>query len=421
MARFTGRSEYFGAVYFDHATGTVYPFDVVGAALLHAFSVYPLPRVVDAFAAEVPGGVEAVEAFVAHWTSQGLLGDDGRPDACMLPDTTCDGFLSAPFRMYTDFTSACNLRCQHCVSESGARRSGELDTDQWFQVLREIAGSGVFEINVGGGEPLLRGDAVEILRYACDLGLSVAMTTNGTLIDAPMAERLASVPLRYIALSLDGASTETHDTIRGAGGFERIMAAVRHLSARTHLHVNLHFTVMKHNLHELDEFFRLAETLPVHSLGVLPIRPAGRARANPHLLLTPAEYREVASRLEVLAGESVKPVFHIPFMPGNDAQGSSRMYTTFGCGAAQVTCFMDACGRVVPCNFFDNAGPRESLLEHGLMEIWQHGPFFTRLRSLRGNPKCLSCLHLGACRGGCRAQAVATSGDLDAPDYYCLA
>lgn len=421
MARFTGRSEYFGAVYFDHATGSIYPFDAVGAALLHALSTHSLQRVIEAFAAEVPGRAEAVEAFVTHWTSQGLLGEDGRPDVRMLPERTCEGFLSAPLRMYVDFTSACNLRCQHCVTESGVRGSGELDTQQWFQVLRQIVEAGVFEINVGGGEPLLRGDALEILQHACDLGLSVAMTTNGTLIDAAMAERLACVPLRYLALSLDGASAETHDAIRGPGCFERTCAAVHHLAARSSLPLNLHFTVMKHNLHELDEFFRLAEALPVQSLGVLPIRPAGRARDHEHLLLTPDEYREVASRLEVLASESVKPVFHIPFMPGNDAQGSSRMYSTFGCGAAQVTCYMDARGCAVPCNFFEDAGPRESILQHGLVEIWQHGPFFTRLRNLQGNPKCLACPHLGACRGGCRAQAVAASGDLDAPDPFCLA
>lgn len=421
MARFTGRPEYFGAVYLDHATGSVYPFDTVGAALLDALATHTQADVVRAFGGEIAGGADAVEGFIDQWTRHGLLDADGRPDARMLPDRACDGFLSAPLRMYVDFTHACNLRCLHCVTTSGSQAPGELDTAAWFEAIDQMVEAGVFELNVGGGEPLLRDDAVVILGHACQRGLSVALTSNGTLIDEALADALARVPLRYIAISLDGATPQSHDAIRGKGSFERTLAGIRRLHERTPLHINLHFTIMAHNRHELDDCFRLAESLPVHSLGLLPIRPAGRARAHPHLLLTPDEYREVAARLEILSRESARPVFHIPFMPGNDAHGSSRMYSTFGCGAAQVTCSMDARGRVVPCNFFEDAGPEDSLLERGLLDIWRNGPFFKRLRHLRGNPKCLACPHYGACRGGCRAQAVAASGDLEAPDCYCLA
>ncbi len=75
--------------------------------------------------------------------------------------------LRAPVNVTWEITEACNLDCAHCLSaELRAERRGELDFDQCRALLDELARMQVFQINFGGGEPFLRDDFLEILRYA---------------------------------------------------------------------------------------------------------------------------------------------------------------------------------------------------------------------------------------------------------------
>jgi radical SAM protein with 4Fe4S-binding SPASM domain len=184
--------------------------------------------------------------------------------------------------------------------------------------------------------------------------------------------------------------------------------------------VNAHFTLMRHNLHELKSFFTLAEELPAESLGVMVMRPSGRAVENSDLLLTKDEYRQAVRSMMEYAASCRKSAHLLPFLPGMDADGPSRLYSGFGCGAARVTCHIDASGNACPCNYFAGDLEKENVLDRGLLTVWAENPFFRRLRNLEGSSQCKSCRHFRDCRGGCRAQAQHFHGLLDAPDYYCM-
>ena len=108
----------------------------------------------------------------------------------------------------------CNLTCLHCYSISAdIDFPGELSTGEVFGVMDDLKGFGVPALILSGGEPLLRKDLFEIAARAKQLGFYTALSTNGTLIDLPLAERIAATGFDYVGISLDGVG-DTHDRFR---------------------------------------------------------------------------------------------------------------------------------------------------------------------------------------------------------------
>ena len=122
----------------------------------------------------------------------------------------------------------CNLTCMHCYSIStDIDFPGELSTDEVFSVMDDLKKARVPALILSGGEPLLRPDLFDIAARAKAMGFYTALSTNGTLIDAPMADRIATLGFDYVGISLDGLQA-THDRFRRkAGAFEASMNGLR--------------------------------------------------------------------------------------------------------------------------------------------------------------------------------------------------
>ncbi len=139
--------------------------------------------------------------------------------------------LSAPVNVTWEVTYACNLSCIHCLSDSGKRRAAELSTDECRRVIDDLSAMKVFQFNIGGGEPFMRPDFPDLMDYAHDKGMVTCISTNGTLIDRNIARRLDH-RLVYIQVSLDGATPESNDLIRGKGSFQKVLHALECLRER---------------------------------------------------------------------------------------------------------------------------------------------------------------------------------------------
>jgi MoaA/NifB/PqqE/SkfB family radical SAM enzyme len=122
----------------------------------------------------------------------------------------------------------CNLTCMHCYSISAdINFPGELDTAEVMRVMEDLKAFGVPALILSGGEPLLRKDIFEIAERAKALGFYTALSTNGTLIDAPLAERVHNAGFDYVGISLDGLEA-THDKFRRkAGAYGKSLQALR--------------------------------------------------------------------------------------------------------------------------------------------------------------------------------------------------
>lgn len=175
-------------------------------------------------------------------------------DAEVVEDVT----VNFPLLCYV--SKLCNLACTHCYVAAGPDRStaGELAAAEWLQVFSDYAAvlsryPGLHgKITLTGGEPMVRRDFFELAAAARSHAVLVEMFSNGTLIrDAATARRLAE-SVDQVQISLDGASEEVNDAIRGRGSYRRILRALR-LLADTNVRIRLAVTLMPANAHDMAE------------------------------------------------------------------------------------------------------------------------------------------------------------------------
>ena len=136
-----------------------------------------------------------------------------------------------PWLIELSVTYRCNCRCKHCsVSNyfSDADLSRELKTEEIKKILDEAVSMGIPKVDYFGGEPLLRKDIVELVRYGESLGLYISLTTNAWLLTRPMIKDLKEAGISCINVSLDSVDEEEHDRLRGLSGvYHRAVEAVQ--------------------------------------------------------------------------------------------------------------------------------------------------------------------------------------------------
>ena len=162
-------------------------------------------------------------------------------------------------------TDNCNLRCISCACWR-SNTPDELNRDEWFNVIDQLAEHDFVKLNFTGGEPLLRPDLLEILSYASKHSdAELHLNTNAILLSPNLAQQIIDAGVRSFNISVDGATPEVHDGIRGQkGAFETTLkhfAELMRLRDRYHLKLRLMFTVMRKNIDQLVEIAQLAQQL----------------------------------------------------------------------------------------------------------------------------------------------------------------
>ena len=174
----------------------------------------------------------------------------------------------------------CNLTCKHCYALSADHDyAGELSLQEVYTVMDDLKAFGVPALILSGGEPLLRPDLFEIAARARDLGFYTGLSTNGTLIDAPMAARIAGAGFDYVGISLDGLKP-THDKFRRLdGAFDRSLAAIRYLATHN-VKVGLRFTMTALNAHDLPALLQLMKDEGANKFYFSHLNYAGRGNIH---------------------------------------------------------------------------------------------------------------------------------------------
>jgi mycofactocin radical SAM maturase len=325
--------------------------------------------------------------------------------------------LDAPICLTWELTYACNLACVHCLSSSGRRDPRELSTAECKAVIDELQRMQVFYVNIGGGEPTVRKDFWELVDYATAHDVGVKFSTNGSRIDAAVAQRLAASDYVDVQISLDGATAEVNDHVRGAGSYATAIAAMEHLQAAGFAGFKLSVVCTRQNIGQLDEFKATADRYAAQ-LRLTRLRPSGRgADVWDELHPLPEQQRELHSWLlahgeDVLTGDSF---FHL------SAYGESLPGLNL-CGAGRVVCLIDPVGDVYACPFaihdeFLAGNVRDS---GGFTEVWRNSDLFLELREPQSAGACGSCTFYDSCRGGCMAAKFFTGLPLDGPDPECV-
>jgi mycofactocin radical SAM maturase len=320
--------------------------------------------------------------------------------------------LSAPVNVTWEMTYKCNLSCIHCLSDSGRKKEGELTTAQCRRVIDELAEMKVFQFNIGGGEPFMRPDFLDLMDYAHDKGIVTCISTNGTLIDEETARRLDN-KLVYIQVSLDGPTPASNDPIRGQGSFNKVLSALEHLRNRD-IEVSINTVLTKLSFPELDKLTTLAAAYNA-KLRVSRFRPSGRGKDSWSRLNVDKEQMVAFSKwlsrhLKVSTGDSF-------FSVSTEERKSLGLNM---CGACKLTCCISPEGNVYPCAFLQEddflAG---KLPADSFSTIWKTSKVYQSFRQLEIK-SCESCHRFDMCHGGCPAIAYHTQRKLGVPDPGCL-
>ncbi len=325
--------------------------------------------------------------------------------------------LDAPICLTWELTYACNLACVHCLSSSGRRDPRELSTSECRRVVDELQRMQVFYVNIGGGEPTVRRDFWELLEYATAHEVGVKFSTNGSRITPARARLLAADDYLDVQVSLDGASAEVNDAVRGAGSYTTALRAMEHLAEAGMRNFKLSVVITRHNVPQLDALEAIADRYGAQ-LRLTRLRPSGRgADVWDALHPTAAQQRLLYDWLlergeRVLTGDSF---FHLggygAALPGLNL-----------CGAGRVVCLIDPVGDVYACPFaihdaFLAGNVRDP---GGFPHVWRESELFGELRSPQTGGACASCGLFDACRGGCMAAKFFTGLALDGPDPECV-
>ncbi|WP_119275389.1 TIGR04053 family radical SAM/SPASM domain-containing protein [Calidithermus roseus] len=339
-------------------------------------------------------------------------------------------FSRYPFLVAWEMTHACLLACKHCrASAEPDPLPGELSTEEGLRLLEELATYTPKPILLPtGGDPLRRPDLFVLLERARELGLTVGITPAVTpLLTKEVVERFKALGVHQMALSLDGASPQTHDGFRGVPGtFQRAMEALE-WAREVGLPTQINTTVTRLTQAELSGIARIIREKGVATWEVFFLVPVGRGALLSQL--SPEEYEQVMHWLyEASRDQGIKirttegPHFRRVVMQRRKAEGvEDQALVGHGRGVhlsdGNGFVFVSATGEVYPSGFLAESGG--NIRQRPLREIYQSSPLFTNLRDkslLRG--KCGICEYKQLC-GGSRARAWAETGDYLGSDPRC--
>jgi MoaA/NifB/PqqE/SkfB family radical SAM enzyme len=336
------------------------------------------------------------------------------------------------FLIQWHLTERCNLKCKHCYQEG--RKVQELSRQQIFAVIDEIAEMlqawretyGIeFQpsFNVTGGEPFLRPDFFELLERMAAIGFEIYVLTNGTIITAERARRLAELKVDGVQVSLEGPQ-EIHEAIRGPGSFTASLQGIRTL-LDAGIKVSINATLSRLNAGHFLDLVALARSLGVPRLGFSRLVPSGQGRTMLDQMLATAQVKELYAEvlslqvegLTITTGDPMAAQMRVP------APAEPESFPCGGCSAGVAGLTILADGVVVPCRRLHI--PLGKVGQDSLREIWAASPVLEALRDKsRYSGKCGACARWSDCRG-CRAIAYEYAksqgcDDFLAPDPQCF-
>ncbi len=334
----------------------------------------------------------------------------------------------------------CNMKCPHCYAAAVAEPSPtDLSHEEGLRLLDDLASCGVRVVIFSGGEPLMRSDLIDLMRHAHNLGIAPQLSTNGVLVDQPVAARLADAGVAYVGISIDGLP-DFNDAYRGfEGGYEAALCGLRN-AKRAGIKTGLRMTLSRRNVDQLPAMIEVAQNAGVDRFYLSHLVYSGRGFKVAHEDLSRAEVRGALlllfERAEELVASGLGPrivtgsndsdgVLLLQWIEERFAESGGKKVRELllqrgGNSAGERVLDIDSRGRVHPDQFWRSAVLGDvrkqtfaKILEHPLREQLSR-----RLEFITG--RCSVCSERALCRGSHRERALATCRDPWASDPACV-
>jgi len=324
-----------------------------------------------------------------------------------------------PYTLIAELTYSCPLRCAYCSNPVDFRaHDAVLDTGDWCRLLEEAEALGVVQLNLTGGEPLLRPDLEAIVERASELELFSNLITSAVPLSRERLRGLKQRGLGSIQISFQGSDRDQARSIAGSDVFEakrRAALWAKELGLALTLNVVLHAK----NIDRTADFVRLAEELSAERIELANVQYLGWALLNRSALMPSSAQIDRAREIAVQAARRLLGQSEVLFVLPDHHAGRPRACMD-GWGRRYIVVTPD--GFVAPCHAARTIPgiSLESALGRSLAEIWRDSTSFNAFRgeSWMREP-CRSCERRRVDFGGCRCQAYLLTGDARATDPAC--
>lgn len=315
-------------------------------------------------------------------------------------------FNTLPVLSELALTYRCNLACRFCYASCGCIRNdlfSEMTTGQVktvIGIIREEAA--VPSISFTGGEPCLRKDLTEIVRFAKSLDMWTNLITNGTLIDSALAKDLKDAGLDSGQVSLEAADPGLHDRITGGpGSYWKTLKGIENLR-KAGIRVHTNTTISGLNKNYLIELVGLVKELGLDRFSMNMLMPAGSAAENlKELLVTYSEIGSLVLQVKQAASDyDLEFMWYSPtpvciFNPVSHGLGNK------GCAACDGLLSVAPNGDILPCSSYPEAMANMLEIRGRFRETWQSDDFVYFQKKRFSHSRCLECVDLAVCNGGC--------------------
>ena len=334
-----------------------------------------------------------------------------------------------------EITRSCYLNCRHCRA---AARFGpyenELTTEEIFKTMDSIACFAKPIIILTGGDPMMRQDLEDIIRYGDQLGLRMVMSPCGKLLSEKKARQLMDAGIKRISISIDGATAESHDDFRRVpGAFADAVKGIEE-AKKAGLEFQINTTITKHNIDEIRDILDLAIELGAVAFSPFLLVPTGRGKDLADMEIAPMEYEKVLNwiyeknqQIPIQLRPTCAPHYYRIFREREKEAGRTVTPRTHGMSAMSKGCmggqsfaFISHVGMLQICGFLESECGDIRRSGYDFQHIWNTSEVFLQMRDIdKYHGRCGYCEYRKVC-GGCRARAFASTGDYLDEEPYCV-
>lgn len=316
--------------------------------------------------------------------------------------------LAGPLHGSIIITYRCNLKCSMCElwkrpKEYNDKGKKELTTEELKKVIDDFKAIGTTGIGFTGGEPILRKDMTELIRYTKKKGMITHMSSNGYMINEKIASEIINSGLDAIGFSLDGATAKTHDSIRGVqGSYDKVINAITTFNKlnkdrKKKIIIVVVIVISTLNLHEIKEMVSLLKRSGVDKISFIPFHDIGKladgtATMNKHQI-KPEEMKQLDSVIDFLVETKKKELII------DSSENFLRLFKhcfrnkplPIPCYAGYATFSIDGYGDMYPCFPMMEIGMAKNVVnckDISLKEYWKSKKLNKVREEIRNCRKC---------------------------------
>jgi radical SAM protein with 4Fe4S-binding SPASM domain len=312
------------------------------------------------------------------------LFDEGRLSPCLDYTQLVPSLALAlrPREVSFVVTKLCNLQCLHCYNDSGHRHPNELPPAQKVALVEFLGRWGVNWLTLTGGEPTLDPAFDDLLMIAGRYRMAVKVSTNGWRLPDRLLEAIDGRVVAQINISLDGSDAATHDWFRQhEGSYARVMRSLEALRSTSLRRLVFNVSIHRGSLAQMETLTRVAIENRATAVSFKPVVSTGRRGMTDDFTLSDAQvasFKTERDRLRCVYGNDVEIDGKLLAEEINPS-----LLELVACGAGESAMFIDADGRMLPCESVSYLKHAANVRTITPMHAWLEDPAFTWFRDLR--------------------------------------